>query len=92
MVHPEAVIGDRCTLYHGVTLGDRGGWGGAPRLGHDVTVGAGAKILGAVEVGDRSIIGANAVVLSSVPPDSIAVGVPAVAKSKNRERRHGGCA
>lgn len=92
MVHPEAVIGDRCTLYHGATLGDLGGWGGAPRLGHDVMVGAGAKILGAVQVGDRSVIGANAVVLSSVPPDSIAVGVPAVVKPKRRGQRQSGCA
>jgi serine O-acetyltransferase len=92
MVHPDAVIGDRCTVYHGVTLGDRGGWGGAPRLGHDVMVGAGAKILGAVQVGDRSIIGANAVVLSSVPSDSIAVGVPAVVRPKGVGQHHGGCA
>jgi serine O-acetyltransferase len=92
MVHPETVIGDRCTIYHGVTLGDRGGWGGAPRLGCDVVVGAGAKILGAVEVGDRSVIGANAVVLSSVPSDSIAVGVPAVVRPKGVGQGHGGCA
>lgn len=77
MVHPEAMIGERCTLYHDVTLGDRGGWGGAPRLGNEVMIGAGAKVLGAIEIGDRSIIGANAVVVTSVPCDSVAVGIPA---------------
>lgn len=90
MVHPDAVLGERCTLYHNVTLGDRGGGGGAPRLGQDVMVGAGAKILGAVQVGDRSVIGANAVVLSSVPADSIAVGVPAVVRPKGATRRYSG--
>src|SRR6267142_6391444 len=32
IIHSETVIGEGCTLYHGVTLGDRGGWGGAPRI------------------------------------------------------------
>jgi serine O-acetyltransferase len=80
ILHPEVVIGEHCTLYHDVTLGDRGGWGGAPRVGNNVLIGAGAKVLGRIDVGDRSVIGANAVVLSSVPPDSLAVGVPAICK------------
>jgi serine O-acetyltransferase len=84
MVHPEAVVGERGTLYHDVTLGDRGEWGGAPRVGNEVMIGAGAKVLGAVEIGDRSVIGANAVVVTSVPPDSLAVGVPAVVKPKSK--------
>jgi serine O-acetyltransferase len=78
ILHPEAVLGEHCTVYHHVTLGDRGGWGGAPRIGNDVLIGAGAKLLGDIEVGDRSIIGANAVVVTSVPPDSVAVGIPAM--------------
>lgn len=82
MVHPDVVVGERCTCYHEVTLGDRGGTGGAPRIGNDVVIGAGAKVLGAIEVGDRCVIGANAVVISSVPPDCIAVGVPAVFKPR----------
>ena len=87
MVHPDVVVGERCTFYHGVTLGDRGGWGGAPRIGNDVMIGAGAKVLGAVEIGDRSIIGANAVVITSVPPDSVAVGIPATIKPKTAHQR-----
>lgn len=82
ILHPEVVIGEHCTLYHDVTLGDRGGWGGAPRIGNNVVIGAGARVLGHLEVGDRSVIGANAVVLTSVPPDSLAVGVPAVCKPR----------
>lgn len=85
MVHPEAVVGERCTFYHGVTLGDRGGWGGAPRVGNDVMIGAGAKVLGAVEIGDRCLIGANAVVTVSMPADSVAMGIPAVVTPKGRQ-------
>ncbi len=89
ILHPEVVIGENCTLYHDVTLGDRGGWGGAPRVGNNVLIGAGAKVLGRIDVGDRSVIGANAVVLSSVPPDSLAVGVPAICKPRRSLPRPG---
>jgi serine O-acetyltransferase len=78
--HPDAIVGEGCTIYHGVTLGDLGGWGGAPRLGNHVVIGAGAKLLGQIEVGDRCCIGANAVVLRSVPAGFLAVGVPAEIK------------
>jgi serine O-acetyltransferase len=77
-------VGEGCTIYQGVTLGDLGGWGGAPRLGKRVTVGAGAKIIGEIEIGNDSFIGANAVVLCSVPSNSLAVGVPAVVKPWDR--------
>ncbi len=89
ILHPEVVIGEHCTLYHGVTLGDLGGWGGAPRVGNNVLIGAGAKVLGRINIGDRSVIGANAVVLSSVPPDSLAVGVPAICKPGRSSSRAG---
>lgn len=79
--HPEAVVGEGCTMYHGVTLGDMGAGGGAPRIGDRVMIGAGAKVLGPIEVGDECRIGANAVVLTSVPRRSVAVGVPAVVKA-----------
>jgi serine O-acetyltransferase len=81
ILHSETIIGEGCTIYHGVTLGDRGGWGGAPRVGNHVMIGAGAKILGGVTVGDDCRIGANAVVTTSVPPRCLAVGVPATIKS-----------
>jgi serine O-acetyltransferase len=82
IIHSDAVIGEGCTIYHGVTLGDRGGWGGAPHIGNRVIIGAGAKILGNVTVGDYCRIGANAVVRTSVPAGCIAVGIPAVVKEK----------
>lgn len=91
IIHPQAVVGENCTLYHGVTLGDLGVCGGAPRIGNRVVIGAGAKVIGAIEVGDDSRIGANAVVVNAVPPGHIAVGVPAVARpTENHKQRHVG--
>ncbi|WP_206706332.1 serine O-acetyltransferase EpsC [Anoxybacillus flavithermus] len=77
-----AEIGAGTKLYHGVTLGiSHSNNDGFPKIGRDVLVGAGAKILGKVNVGDNAKIGANAVVLSDVPPNAIAVGVPAKIKN-----------
>ncbi|MCL2639386.1 MAG: serine O-acetyltransferase [Phycisphaerales bacterium] len=79
VIHGSAVIGDDCIIRQDVTLGNRtlDKPFEAPTLGAGVNVGAGAKILGAVHVGERAVIGANAVVLCDVPPDTLAVGVPA---------------
>ena len=87
IVHAKAVVGEGCTLYHGVTLGDLGGWGGAPRIGNHVLIGAGAKILGHIDIGDHCRIGANAVVLTSVPARCLAIGVPAVIKARTAQGR-----
>ena len=87
IVHSKAIVGAGCTFYHGVTLGDLGGWGGAPRIGKHVLIGAGAKLLGQIDVGDYCRIGANAVVLTSVPPRCVAVGVPAVIKESTTQGR-----
>lgn len=78
VIGETAVIGDDCTLYHGVTLGGTTWQKGKrhPTLGHDVVVGAGAKVLGPIEIGDGARIGSNAVVVKSVPPGATAVGVP----------------
>jgi serine O-acetyltransferase len=75
VIGPGCVIGARCTIMQGVTLGR--GAEGSPELGDDVFVGPGAKVFGGLTVGDRSVIGANAVVLDSIPADSFAAGMPA---------------
>jgi len=78
VVGGATVIGDDCTLLQGVTLGEaRFDETSCPRVGDRVTLGAGAKILGGITVGDDSFIGAGAVVLEDVPPQHIAIGVPA---------------
>jgi serine O-acetyltransferase len=87
IVHSKAILGEGCTLYHGVTLGDLGGWGGAPRVGNHVLIGTGAKLLGQIDIGDDCRIGANAVVLTSVPPGCVAVGIPAVIKARAAQGR-----
>lgn len=74
-----AVIGEKCRIYNGVTIGNRKGENadGMACLENNVLVGSGAKILGAVKIGNGARIGANSVVLCDIPPAATAVGVPA---------------
>jgi len=78
VIGETAVIGDDCTLYHGVTLGGTSWQKGKrhPTLANDVVVGAGAKVLGPIQVGTGARIGSNAVVVRDVPANSTVVGVP----------------
>ena len=84
IVHNRTIIGDDVTIRQGVTIGMRSVERAleAPIIGSRVEIGAGAKILGNIRIGDDSAIGANAVVLQDVPPNSLAVGVPAVIKPR----------
>src|SRR3954453_2906293 len=78
VIGETAEIGERVTLYQGVTLGGTGLQPGKrhPTLGDNVTVGSGAKLLGPIAVGDGAKIGANTVVVEDVPADSTVVGNP----------------
>jgi len=78
VIGETAVIGNRVTLYQGVTLGGTGFQRGKrhPTLGDNVTVGSGAKLLGPIAVGDGAKIGANTVVVEDVPPGATVVGNP----------------
>jgi serine O-acetyltransferase len=72
-------IDDDCLIRQGVTIGaaDDEQANKVPRLGKRVEIGAGAVVIGDITVGDDVTIGANAVVINDVPPNSLAVGVPA---------------
>ena len=82
-VPPETEIGDRVFLGPNAVLtndpyplrvdADLDG----PTLGDDVSIGANATVLPGVTVGEGSFVAAGAVVVDDVPPETLAVGVPA---------------
>jgi serine O-acetyltransferase len=78
VIGETAQIGDRVTLYQGVTLGGTGFARGKrhPTVEDDVTIGSGAKLLGPITVGHGAKVGANTVVIQDVPPNSTVVGNP----------------
>jgi serine O-acetyltransferase len=90
VIGETAVIGDDCTLYHGVTLGGTSWQKGKrhPTLGNDVVVGAGAKVLGPIDIGNGARIGSNAVVVKSVPDGTTVVGVPGRLIESSRVEDH----
>lgn len=79
VIGETAIIGDECTLYHGVTLGGTSWNKGKrhPTLESGVVIGAGAKVLGPITLFSGAKVGSNAVVVRDVPPGATAVGIPA---------------
>lgn len=79
VIGETAVIGDECTLYHGVTLGGTSWNKGKrhPTLEPGVVIGAGAKVLGPITLAVGAKVGSNAVVVRDVPAGATAVGIPA---------------
>jgi len=79
VIGETAIIGNDCTLYHGVTLGGTSWNKGKrhPTLEQGVVIGAGAKILGPITIGAGAKIGSNAVVVKDVPAEATAIGIPA---------------
>ncbi len=82
VIGETAIVGDRVTLYQGVTLGAKSfqvdkatgrlvkGVPRHPIVEDDVTIYASATVLGRITVGRGSIIGGNVWLTHSVPPNS----------------------
>jgi serine O-acetyltransferase len=70
IINGKCTIGNDCTLYARVCLGNRWPGDGAPTIGNHVTIGTGACIFGPVSIPDNAIVKANAVV---TPSDTRAV-------------------
>ncbi len=92
VIGETTIIGNKVTLFQGVTLGGTGKEKGKrhPTLGDNVVVGAGAKILGDITIGNNVSVGANSVVLRDIPDDSTVVGVPGRVAKKLGKRLPGG--
>lgn len=67
----DIVVGDFVHISPGVRLT------GEVKISNNVHVGTGAVVIPGVNIGENSIIGAGAVVTKDIPPNCIAVGVPA---------------
>lgn len=76
IIHYDAVIGENCTIFQGVTIGSTRGKGLAT-IGDNVILFAGAKVVSHVNIGDNVVVGANSVVINDIPSGSVAVGMPA---------------
>jgi serine O-acetyltransferase len=91
ILHESVEIGSNCNIYNHVVIG--GGYDGPAGppirivIEDGVTISAGSKVLcksGTLTIGAGSTVAANAVVLSDVPPNCVAVGMPARYLAKKR--------
>jgi serine O-acetyltransferase len=76
----EVEIGNDVCIYQNVTLGNHGDSTKEkpyPTLRDGVTIYANAVIVGGVILGENSVVAASAFVNVNVPPNHLAVGVPA---------------
>jgi serine O-acetyltransferase len=79
-------IGSNVTILQNVTVGKKGrSEDSRPRIEDGVMLSAGSVVLGDITIGRDSVVGANSVVTHSVPPNSVAVGVPAKILSRGRD-------
>jgi serine O-acetyltransferase len=79
VIGETARVGYNCSILHHVTLGGSGKRGVErhPKVGNGVLLGAGSTILGNIVIGGGSQVGAGTLVIEDLPPNSVAVGVPA---------------
>ena len=67
----DCEIGDHCHIAPGAAIA------GSVKIDTGAFLGIGCRVLPGVRVGSWSVVGGGAVVTSNLPPDSVAIGVPA---------------
>ncbi|MDR2525960.1 MAG: acetyltransferase [Oscillospiraceae bacterium] len=77
IINTGAVVEHGCRLGEGVHLSPRAALGGNTVVGDCAWICIGASAAHNITIGENSVIGAGAAVVESVPPNVLAVGVPA---------------
>lgn len=86
-----AIVNTGATIDHDCKIGDYShvapqcGLAGTVTLGSLCFLGVGTKVIPGLKIGDKTTTGAGAVVVRDLPPDSLAVGVPARIVQKMKE-------
>ena len=83
VIHQKAIIGERCIIGQGITIGGRSKNPTVPVIGDQVYIGAGARVLGPIRIGNNVIIAPNAVVLEDVKDNCVVGGIPARVLKEN---------
>lgn len=83
VLHPQVKIGDRCQIFHHVTLAAESAIGSEHYIivGHDVVIGAHSIIVArantTLTIGDGAVLGAGSVLTKSIPAGEVWAGNPA---------------
>lgn len=87
----EIIIGENCLISFDVVIRtdthifddvskpiiEQGNRAKSIYIGNNVWIGHGVYVMPGIHIGDNSIIGTRAVVTRDIPPNSVAVGIPA---------------
>ena len=84
VIHEDAVIGNSCTVYKGVSIGSvrNGKRKGVPIIQDRVCIHANSVVAGGITIGHDSLIAACTFVDFDVPPHSVVIGSPGVIHHK----------
>jgi bifunctional UDP-N-acetylglucosamine pyrophosphorylase/glucosamine-1-phosphate N-acetyltransferase len=86
----NAQIGARTNIGAGtITCNYDGARKNPTEIGEDVFIGSDTMLVAPLKIGDRAMTGAGSVVTKDVPPDSLAVGMPARMLRKNWRGKEG---
>lgn len=79
VIGETAVVGNRVSMMHGVTLGGTGKEVGDrhPKVGDGALLGACVTVLGNIRIGEGAMIASGSLLLKDVPPHSMMAGTPA---------------
>jgi serine acetyltransferase len=94
VLHPQVKIGDRCRIYHHVTLASESCIGSEHFviLEDEVTIGAHSIVIArsnsTLRIGKGAIVGAGSVVTKDVPSEQVWAGNPArfLRETKDRDQ------
>ena len=82
IIEDDVQIGSHCAIYSVSTIDNKSG---RVLLKNNCKVGSHSTILPGIIIGENSIIGAHSLVLSNIPPNVVALGVPAKVIKKINE-------
>ncbi len=81
IIHPDCKIGDKVTVRHNTTIGQKRPNEMPPKIGNNVDISAHVMIIGDINIGDNVVIGAFTLINKSIPSSSIVYGNPMVIKA-----------
>jgi len=77
IINTGSIVEHQCEIGDNVHIAPGSVVCGGATIASNCLVGAGSTVIQGVRIGENSIIGAGSVVLKDIPPNSVAVGVPA---------------
>lgn len=77
IINTSSVVEHDCKIEDGVHVSCNVSLGGTTCVGKHSLLGIGSTVINNISIGENVIIGAGAVVTKNIPPNCIAVGVPA---------------